>query len=108
MADKVNVRRAQKDALPVTTSVMVTESGRVILGLKGLNIFLVFIAFTATQMITEIFPLALFVACAMFTFIKFYIDAKPNHFILHILMYLFTNPKHLRHRSHDKKDLFAE
>jgi hypothetical protein len=88
----------QQSNLPVTTSAIVTESTRVILGLKNFGIFAVFGIFTIVMLTTNLFPAALIAAVATFTFIKTMIDSKPPRFIEHFLLYHLLLPKKFVHR----------
>jgi hypothetical protein len=88
----------QKTNLPVTTSAIVTESTRVILGLKNFGIFVVFGVFAIVILTIGYFPLALVSAVATFTFIKTMIDSKPPRFIEHFLLFHLLLPKKFVHR----------
>lgn len=88
----------QKTNLPVTTSAVVTESTRVILGLKNFGIFVVFGVFTLAILTTGYFPLALVAAVGTFTFIKTMIDSRPPRFVEHFLLYHLVLPKRFIHR----------
>lgn len=77
---------------------MVTESPRVILGLRNFGIFHVFSAFALTMLVTDCFPLALTAAVLCFQFIRRQIDAKPRHHLRHWIEYTFLLPKQYRHR----------
>jgi hypothetical protein len=88
----------QQSNLPVTTSAIVTESSRVILGLKNFGIFAVFGIFTVVILVTGYFPAAIVAAVATFTFIKTMIDSKPPRFVEHFLLYHFVLPRKFVHR----------
>ena len=97
----MNKRQIAK--LPVTTSAIVTESTRVILGLKNFGIFAVFGVFTVVMLSTGYFPAALVAGVATFTFIKTMIDSQPSRFIEHFLLYHFLLPRKFVHRPPGKK-----
>jgi len=88
----------QQQNLPVTTSAIVTESTRQILGLKNFGIFVVFGVFTAVQMTFGWFPASIVSAVATYTFIKRMIDSKPARFIEHFLLYHFLLQRKFLHR----------
>ena len=71
-------RQGQRNKLPVTTSSVVTEAPRQILGLKNFGIFAVFLAFAFIVILTNHFPSALIGAVATFTFIKVFIKGSKD------------------------------
>lgn len=101
-------RQGQRNKLPVTTSSVVTEAPRQILGLKNFGIFAVFLAFAFIVILTNHFPSALIGAVATFTFIKVFIDSKPRYFIRYNLEYLLRVPRILYHRPREKTPPFIE
>jgi hypothetical protein len=84
--------------LPVTTSAIVTESTRQILGLKNFGIFVVFGVFTGVQMTFEQFPVSIVAGVATYTFMKRMIDSKPARFIEHFLLYHLVLQRRFLHR----------
>lgn len=89
----------QQTNLPVTTSAIVTESSREILGLKNFGIFGVFGVFIIVMMTTQWFPAAIVAAVATYTFIKRMIDSKPTKYIEHLILFHFFLPKKFIHRA---------
>jgi hypothetical protein len=88
----------QRVNLPVTTSAIVTESTRQILGLKNFGIFAVFGVFALVQITTGWFPAAIVTAVATYTFIKRMIDSKPSRFLEHFFLYHFFLKRKFLHR----------
>lgn len=86
--------------LPPVTAFVVTESSRVILGLKNFGIFWVFLTFMIGS--TQIgFVFGMLGAIGVFFFIRTQIDAKPRHYIKHVLLYYMVIPRMFRHRPKD-------
>ena len=97
-----HVEDEQRAQSAVATTALVTEAKREILWLKGYGIFYVFVFGIVVQLLTDKFPIALIAAIAMFTFIKTFIDTKPDGYLLHLAAYALWLPKHLSYRSENR------
>lgn len=93
-----HVEDEQRAKMKQASTALVTEAKREILWLKGFGIFYVFGIYTAIQITTDNFPLAIILATATFTFIKRFIDTKPEDYLKHNFCYWFVLPKHFTYR----------
>lgn len=84
--------------LPVTRSVSITESGFPVFGLKGFGFLYVFAAFLIGAFAINDFLVGLGMAAATFLFIRTMVDGKPRDFLLHLVRFYITLPKHYHHR----------
>lgn len=98
-----HVEEEQRAKMKEASTATVTEAKREILWLKGFGIFYVAGAYLLIQLTTDNFPLAIIFATGVFTFIKRFIDTKPENYVKHIVVYALFLPKHWSFRPDNTK-----